>query len=170
MLMQRLIVLMMAICLPLMLIAVAVSEDEPTYDYVGEKKCKICHKKDGVHPSWMETKHAKAWEVLDEAAQKDEKCIGCHTTGVTAKEELLTGVQCEACHGPGSAYKKKSIMEDHEKAMANGLLMPDSTTCQKCHNENVPEEFRPKEKYNFVKMMETGLHDMHVEAEKKEGE
>jgi len=146
----------------------AQDKKEEKYEYIGAKKCKLCHTKDKVYPTWEETAHAKAWESLDSAAQKNEKCVGCHTTGTTAKDELLTGVQCEACHGPGSGYKSMSIMKDKEKAIAHGLNMPDSTTCQKCHNENVPEEFQPKEGYNFAEMMKTGLHVMpYDEAEKK---
>jgi len=142
-------------------------EEAPKHEYVGDSKCKICHKKDGIHESWLATKHATAWDSLGVENQKKEECIGCHTTGMSDKGELLTGVQCEACHGPGSDYKKKSIMEDREKAIANGLLIPDENTCKKCHNENVPEEFRPKEPYNFAEMMKTGLHDMPYTAAKE---
>jgi hypothetical protein len=142
-------------------------EEKPSYEYVGAKKCRICHKKDGIHESWMATKHATAWESLGEENQKKEECIGCHSTGTTAKGDLLTGVQCEACHGPGSEYKSKSIMEDREKAIANGLLIPDENTCKNCHNENVPEEFRPEKPYDFAEMMKTGLHDMPYSAEKE---
>jgi nitrate/TMAO reductase-like tetraheme cytochrome c subunit len=143
------------------------SAEEKKHEYVGVDKCKICHKKDNVYPTWLETKHAKAWESLDSAAQKNPDCVGCHSTGKTAEGELLTGVQCETCHGPGSDYKSMSIMKDLAKAMENGLLIPDSTTCMNCHNDKVPEQFRPKEPYNWAKMMETGLHAMPAKAEKK---
>ncbi|MCK4657575.1 MAG: cytochrome c3 family protein, partial [candidate division Zixibacteria bacterium] len=123
------------------------STKKVTHEYVGDKKCKICHKKDGIHPSWLETKHAKAWDALKPEDQKNKECVACHSTGTTAKGELLTGVQCEVCHGPGSDYKKKKIMEDQKASVANGLLLPDENTCKSCHNENVPEEFRAKEKF-----------------------
>jgi len=42
-------------------------------------------------------------------------------------------VQCEACHGAGSDYKKMSIMKDREKAVANGLEIPSQATCNGCH-------------------------------------
>jgi len=164
----------MAVCFVFSLMGVAMAQDEvkaekkeekAKYEYVGAKKCKICHKKDGIHPSWLETKHAKAWESLKPEDQKKEECVACHTTGTTAKGVLLEGVQCEVCHGAGSAYKKKSIMEDREKAMANGLLIPDEKTCLKCHNENVPEEFRSKEKFDFEKMQVKGVHAMAVKKE-----
>lgn len=142
-------------------------EGEKKYDYIGANKCKMCHKKDGTHTTWLETKHAKAFEALDADAQKNQECVGCHTTGTTAKGELLEGVQCEACHGPGSAYKSMKIMKDPELAMANGLMLPDTTTCMGCHNENVPEEFQPKDGYNFTEMMKTGIHAMPAKKEGK---
>jgi hypothetical protein len=142
-------------------------EKAAKHDYVGAKKCKVCHKKDGIHPSWLETKHAKAWETLKPEQQKDKTCVGCHSTGTTADGKLLEGVQCEACHGAGADYKKKSIMADREKSVANGLLLPDEKTCLGCHNENVPEEFRSKEKFDYAKMKEKGVHAAAVKVEKK---
>jgi nitrate/TMAO reductase-like tetraheme cytochrome c subunit len=144
--------------------------EKTKHEYVGVKKCKLCHKKDGIHPSWAETKHAKAWEALKPEQQTNKDCVGCHTTGTDAKGVLLTGVQCEACHGPGSDYIKKSIMEDRDLAIANGLMIPDEKTCLKCHNEKVPEEFRSKEKFDFTKMKAKGVHTMIEKAETKEKE
>lgn len=144
------------------------SAKEVKHEYVGADKCKICHKKDGIHPSWLETKHAKAWDALKPEEQKNDKCVACHSTGTTAKGVLLEGVQCEACHGPGADYKKKSIMEDKEKAIANGLLIPDEKTCLKCHNENVPEQFRAKEKFDFGKMKSKGVHTIAAKEKKPE--
>ncbi|MBN1211363.1 MAG: cytochrome c3 family protein [candidate division Zixibacteria bacterium] len=142
--------------------------DVVKHEYVGANKCKICHKKDGIHPSWSETLHAKAWESLKPENQKNKECVACHSTGTTAEGEILEGVQCEVCHGPGSDYKKKSIMEDRELAIANGLLIPDEKTCLKCHNEKVPEEFRSKEKFDFEKMKTKGVHAMAAKEEAKE--
>lgn len=164
------VIILLTVCLSFLLLAnfsIADECAEVKHEYIGAKKCKMCHKKDGIHPSWAETKHAKAWELLDSAAQKKEDCVKCHSTGTTAKGVLLEGVQCEACHGPGSDYKKKSIMEDREKAVANGLIIPNEKTCLACH-ENVPEEFRAKEKFDFEKMKTTGVHAMIEKKEKKE--
>jgi hypothetical protein len=140
---------------------------EVKHDYAGADKCKICHKKDGVYPSWEETPHAKAWASLKPENQAKKECVACHTTGTTAEGVQLEGVQCEACHGPGGDYKKMSIMKDLKLAMENGLLMPDEKTCLKCHNENVPEEFRSKEKFDFEKMKAKGVHAMPVKEEVK---
>lgn len=99
--------------------------------YVGYKKCGGCHK--SQKESWLDTKHAKAFESLkpNEAAKakkkakldpkkdytKDDKCIGCHVTGYKerrgysdrmskTKARYYIGVTCEECHGPGSLYRK----------------------------------------------------------------
>jgi len=50
------------------------------------------------------------------------------------------GVQCETCHGPGSEYKKLSIMKDKEKAAENGLIIHTEKElfCIKCHNTESP--------------------------------
>jgi len=142
-------------------------EAEAKHEYVGAKKCSICHKKDNTYPSWLETKHAKAWDNLTEEQQKDESCVGCHSTGTTANGKFLGGVQCEACHGPGSDYWKKKIMEDRELAIKNGLLIPDEKTCLGCHKENLPEECKSKEKFDYEKMKATGIHALKAEAEAK---
>jgi len=111
-------------------------EDAKEYNYVGHKKCKICHKTE--HDSWMETVHAKAWDALKPEEQKKAECIGCHSTGKDKAGELLTGVQCEACHGPGSEYKSQKIMKDKELAMKSGLMEPTAEVCVTCHNEKSP--------------------------------
>lgn len=141
----------------------------PEHNYIGVKKCKICHKKDGTFPSWEETAHAKVWDKLTPEQQKSKDIIKYYTTGTTAKGELLTGVQCEACHGPGSNYKKKKIMEDREKSIANGLLIQDEKTCKKCHNENAPKALAELSKnIDYKKMMAKGVHKIKkVETEEK---
>jgi hypothetical protein len=45
-------------------------------------------------PSWLEAKHARAFDVLSDKAKKKPECAGCHITGKTAKGEVLKGVQC----------------------------------------------------------------------------
>ncbi len=111
-------------------------EDAKEFGFIGHKKCKICHKTE--HTSWSETVHAKAWEALKPEEQKKAECVGCHSTGKDADGELLTGVQCEACHGPGSEYKSQKIMKDKELSLANGLIEPTKEVCVTCHNEKSP--------------------------------
>lgn len=138
------------------------------HSYVGVDRCKICHrgaKKGRQYEIWLESKHAQAFKTLQsEAARKiaQEKgltqppdqapeCLKCHTTGYGAdpsrfgpKFDKTMGVQCEACHGPGSEYRKKSIMEDWDKAVAAGMnpiRVADGSAekwCRRCHNEESP--------------------------------
>jgi hypothetical protein len=132
--------------------------------YVGVKKCKSCHKKELIgdqYGTWMKGQHSKAFDTLkgDEAIElaktkgisgppsEAEECLKCHATAFGLKAEQLVkgkaldlkdGVQCETCHGPGSKYKKKKTMADHDKSVAAGMLEPDAETCKQCHNDESP--------------------------------
>ncbi len=99
---------------------------EPPYD--GRRKCVSCHKSQAE--SWEQTAHARAMESLapgekaeakrqagldpDEDYTGDPDCVGCHTTGygrdggyeIDDPDEHLADVGCEACHGPGSVYRR----------------------------------------------------------------
>jgi hypothetical protein len=95
--------------------------------YIGAEKCgKLCHKIE--YTSWLETKHAKA------PGQK---------TGE------FPGVQCEACHGPGSEYKALTVMKSREKAVAAGLVIPTEKVCVGCHNAAKMPNFKG---FNFAEM------------------
>jgi len=73
---------------------------------IGDAKCKMCHKIQ--HASWAESSHAGLDPVLD----------------------------CESCHGPGSEYKKMSIMKNREQALAAGLVQPEASFCKNCHADD----------------------------------
>jgi hypothetical protein len=130
--------------------------------YVGVKKCKTCHKAEAGGAQfkiWSESKHAKAFETLAtpkamEIAkekgiadpQKADECLSCHVTGHGEPAEKFKttfvaadGVGCESCHGAGSNYLKKSVMQgirdEKMKAEEHGLLAVTQETCDKCHNE-----------------------------------
>jgi len=124
--------------------------------YVGAQKCKTCHRSEQrgkQYILWENSRHAKSFEVLltDSALevakkQKLEKnpsespeCLKCHgPLYETAPEIKAEGVTCEICHGPGSGYKKISIMKNKDEATKYGLAVYDSveavkTKCQTCH-------------------------------------
>ncbi len=120
-------------------------------EYKSVKKCKMCHMKQ--YKSWKETKMANAFELLkpgvsadaktgagldpDKDYTTDETCLKCHT--VTGKADM-PGVQCEACHGPGSDYAKLKMKNKEykkEEILAIGMVEP-LDTCKKCHNEKSP--------------------------------
>jgi hypothetical protein len=121
-------------------------------DYVGVKKCKMCHMKE--YKSWESTKMAKAFESLkpgvaaeakkaagldaDKDYTTDASCLGCHA--VNGKADM-PGVECESCHGAGSDFMKVMMTNrDYTKAdiTAAGLVAPNESTCKKCHNEKSP--------------------------------
>ena len=127
--------------------------------YVGVKMCSMCHKgekKGSQFEIWQKSKHAEAYKTLTgtkaaeiakakglkKAASESPECLECHA--ITADAKLTPdGVQCELCHGAGSAYKNMTIMKDKEKAIAAGLTdFKDKTViekkCKTCHNEKSP--------------------------------
>jgi hypothetical protein len=149
----------------LALVSGAAGSTAGDFKYVGVKKCKTCHQKELIgdqHAEWEKSKHSKAYEVLkgEEAAKfakaagvagpahEAAECLECHVTAYGADPavflkkplKVANGVQCESCHGPGSAYKKKDIMADHAKSVANGMQEPgkNEQICVACHNERSP--------------------------------
>lgn len=125
------------------------------HSYVGASKCQVCHKSESQgrqYAIWEGTKHAKSMEALAspkaaEAAKalgvdkpaEDPRCLKCHAPLAAYAPELQSdGVSCETCHGPGSDYKKLSVMQDKAAAQKNGLILygsPDAikAQCLKCH-------------------------------------
>ncbi len=141
---------------------VAASAEDAEHKFIGVQKCGMCHKsekKGNQLGQWEASKHAKAFETLaspealkiakekglDVPPQKADACLKCHVTGHGMKAELFEasfkpeqGVQCETCHGAGSGYKSLKVMKDREASMAAGLIIPDESTCRRCHNEESP--------------------------------
>ncbi|UCC41786.1 MAG: cytochrome C554 [Candidatus Aminicenantes bacterium] len=126
------------------------------FTYVGADKCKICHKteKQGKQfPIWDGSKHSQAFKPLTSEEVKAENpdapenpaCLKCHAPLFEKAPELKEeGITCELCHGPGSAYKKLSVMKSRETSVKNGLIVYESTEaikkqCLTCH-ENAHEK------------------------------
>jgi len=76
-------------------------------------------------------------------------CYGCHVSQLSKNYNLKTdtyrtvwqepGINCETCHGPGSEYKSKAVMEDHAAYLAAGGKNPKNAEfCAKCHNDQSP--------------------------------
>ena len=114
-----------------------------TKEYIGAAKCKMCHNKPPQgeqYKKWAASKHSKAMQSLKGDEAKDPKCLKCHSTaaGLTLSDTqtitIAEGVSCESCHGAGSVYKSPTIMKDHAKSIAAGLIVPDEKLCKKCHN------------------------------------
>lgn len=100
--------------------------------YVGSERCTACH--DLAHVSWNNTPHARAWWTLQTLRRtRDLDCVGCHTTGYDepggvsgAAVEGLQAVQCEACHGPGSAHCDAPRRHPMQ-------ARPSERACRACH-------------------------------------
>ncbi|MBU1700203.1 MAG: cytochrome c family protein, partial [Candidatus Eisenbacteria bacterium] len=84
--------------------AEGVKAAEAAFTYIGSEKCKMCHKgetKGAIFEKWLETPHAKAFENLPAASQKDEKCLVCHTTAFGAGGYVVGAEGAEAFAGVG---------------------------------------------------------------------
>jgi len=125
------------------------------FTYVGAQKCGVCHRSEAQgrqYVIWEGSRHAKSFEALAspkaaEAAKsmgvdkpaEDPRCLKCHAPLAAKAPELKAeGISCETCHGPGSAYRKLSIMRDKAEAVKNGLVLYGSpeaikTQCLTCH-------------------------------------
>lgn len=136
------------------------------YGYEGVQVCGMCHKteKQGQQLKiWSESKHAQAFKALQSAdakkfskesdPSKDTKCLKCHASGYNVDKALLgakfkieDGVQCETCHGPGSAYKTMAVMKKKDDAKKKGLMDHEDVAkfCKTCHNSESPtfKEFK----------------------------
>jgi mono/diheme cytochrome c family protein len=118
---------------------------QTVHRYLGVKWCVTCHSRSSSNPrlsmyhTWEDSAHARAWDDLPAADRDNPQCLRCHTTGYgmprrpDVPDEELRGVQCEACHGPGSHYFTWRIMKDPERATANGLWRPTRDVCMRCH-------------------------------------
>jgi hypothetical protein len=148
-------------------LVVAEEATAPKHQYIGVEACGMCHKREATGDQlgkWQASRHAQAYETLasDKAKelatargiadpQQAEECLTCHVTAYGAdsthfatpragKEGFVVahGVQCEACHGPGSDYKSRKAMKDQEASIAAGLVIPDEALCLTCHNDKSP--------------------------------
>jgi len=119
-------------------------------DYISAAKCKMCHKVQ--YESWTGLAHAKAIEQLEPEDQGNADCLKCHATGGSAD---MPGVQCEACHGPGSDYKSMKVMKDLDASVAAGLVVPDEATCKSCHT-GAPHD---QKAFDYASAVEKGVHE-----------
>lgn len=151
--MKKIRISIFAVVISVIILTVAVAAQTPAY--VGAEKCAFCHKTDSQgrqYPIWQSIRHSKSFANLTtpQAAQtgqslgvakpaEDPQCLKCHgPLAEIAPDFKAEGVTCEVCHGPGSDYKKLSVMKNREEAIKNGLLYrgnPDKIKafCLKCH-------------------------------------
>jgi hypothetical protein len=98
----------------------SLSRDETTGKiverYLGMDMCGRCHA--DLMPRFVASRHFRALETLREhGAEANPECLACHATGygrptgydpaaVKGGAPNLQGVQCEACHGPGTMHER----------------------------------------------------------------
>jgi len=103
--------------------------------FIGERVCLTCHTEAagfaGSDP------HGKAWATLErDGKTRDLDCVPCHVTGYgqaggsnLAHLENLMGVQCEACHGPGSLH----VEAERQGKSGHIVSAPGAALCETCH-------------------------------------
>lgn len=115
--------------------------------YVGADLCKQCHS--SRYESWAKTAHAKdfanfpyAGRAINKYTYARGECASCHVLGYGepggyAKDKpwneqaALLRVQCESCHGPGSAHAVAVTAAERRATIA---VKPEPLkTCMKCH-------------------------------------
>jgi len=118
--------------------------------------CGNCHIE--KQRDWQDTKHAHAWEDLENSGHANSSCYECHSTsGFSTNDADNTGffgvdstaqkfyfdVQCESCHGSGASH-----IAGPESTQPIATIVADtgsSTGCGTCHSgEHNPfvEEWR----------------------------
>jgi len=170
--------------------AAAQEKETPKFTYVGAATCKMCHNKEAAgqqYTKWMDTKHAKAFEVLasDEAkteaakrgiedAQKSPDCLKCHVTAFPVLDALadlkLTleeGVSCESCHGPGSGYKSKKVKDgimagEVDPAGVGLTVNPAKEVCLGCHTKEGNAFYK---EFNYDEMVKKIAHPVPKSGE-----
>lgn len=164
-------------------------DEDPTYvgskscqkchykEYVSWQKTKMAQAFTTLEPNQAVEAKRKAGLDPTKDYTKDAKCLKCHTTGYglpggypdvghewTEEEreraELLKGVGCETCHGPGSLYgpyKKDHKEYAWEDVAKLGAVHPIEKTCQGCHNEESPTY----EKFDFQEKIGKDTHEIY---------
>ncbi len=136
----------------------------PGPKYVGAYACGSCHQgpRMGYQLSlWRMSPHAQAYAALStpraaeiakkrgiaEDPQVSPACLKCHATGggpgapVAKTYDLMEGVGCESCHGPGSEYMPEAVMRDKVGAARAGLRPVTEKTCLGCHTSTHERPF-----------------------------
>ncbi len=96
---------------------------------------------------WQPYGSAENW-LTDPALNFVTSCAGCHVTDLNAERGRWgdDGVQCEACHGPGSIHaeiasdaRTNPSPEELAALRAAIKLTPDAQVCGQCHSQGKNE-------------------------------
>jgi hypothetical protein len=115
--------------------------------YVGVDSCRDCHPDPAA--VYEATQHRSAYQTLvDKSRQYDIECIRCHVVGydqpggVCRLDQVghLAGVQCESCHGMGSAH-----VDSAGDVTKIPVPKPGIETCLRCHTPDNDTRFSPEQ-------------------------
>lgn len=100
---------------------------------------------------WVALERSESWP--DPTLEFGPNCAYCHTLGLNIQDYAWeeAGVQCETCHGPGSAHVNAADdasrrPSDEEIAGIRGAIASgaDPQTCGQCHNRGIaPDGVHP---------------------------
>jgi len=108
--------------------------------YLGIEMCRRCH--GDLMPNFVMSRHFRAFETLRQRdATSNAECLACHTTGYgrpggydpgteTKGAPYLQGVQCEACHGPGTKHARDGSYAASARE-----------SCRSCHTSKWSPDF-----------------------------
>jgi hypothetical protein len=108
--------------------------------YLGVEVCRRCHA--DMERGFVGGAHFRAFETLRERGEEaNPQCLACHatgygkSTGYDPKTEkngapYLQGVQCEACHGPGTLHARNGSMVKTARE-----------SCRGCHTSKWSPDF-----------------------------
>jgi predicted CXXCH cytochrome family protein len=109
-----------------------------------------------IEQTWQPYTLAEQWP--DAAYEWGSNCAGCHTTGLDVESYQWQddGVQCEACHGPGSTHAdlvdkagRNPSAEEMAAILTSIATGTDPQTCGSCHSAGIdqghpyPLSYRP---------------------------
>lgn len=114
------------------------------YRYVGNTKCRLCHRNFFI--GRKQDPHDYAMEAIVKSGNEaNARCLRCHTTGhgvdsgFVSMESTprLANVQCEGCHGPGNVHIKMIKEKRHGGGFLAGSDRPERLVkmCTGCHTE-----------------------------------
>ena len=102
---------------------------------MGVENCRECHAE--AVAVYERTKHSHATQTLiDKGRQYDLDCVACHVLGFEKPGGVCrldqvgarANVQCESCHGPGSAHA------DSAGDTPMPVKAPGFNDCYRCHD------------------------------------
>ncbi len=128
------------------------------YRYVGNLKCRLCHRK--FFLGRKKDPHDYSMKSLVKGGyEENPNCLTCHSTGfgtptgfVSLKRTpRLSNVQCEGCHGPGNMHIKMAKIQKNKFVDGGFLAGTDNPAilknmCIACHTSRWDKSYHDLDK------------------------